>query len=266
MINLIIFSKDRASQLELLIKSIKEYFVCWDKYRWNVLYKASTPKFQEGYKIVHSKHPEFNYICESDFKKDFISLMDIKNQYTMFAVDDNVFKNSFTFSSKEFIEFIVRDDIMALSLRMCPDITYCYTENRPTPPPFFNDDIYVWKWKDSGLLGDWSYPFSIDCTIFKTTDIYERVLSLPYANPNTFEGIFANQSWHKPNLVCFKESIILNNPVNKVQTVNGNRYGNISAEYINDKLLDGYVIDFNSFKGFKNSAPHQEIPLSFIKG
>jgi hypothetical protein len=180
----------------------------------------------------------------------------------MFGVDDDIFKEEFSFSCPE-VEALRDGNVSCVSLRMHPKISYCYTEDRPTPPPIFiNTKPYTWVWR--GLLGDWAYPMSIDFTIFRTGDIIDKCNRIPYSNPNTFEGWLAAGSILNPMMVCFKKSKIFNIPINKVQTVNGNRFGGISAEYLNTKFLEGYSIDLEPLKGFDNISTHQEIELKWI--
>jgi hypothetical protein len=262
MINLIIFSKDRACQLDLLLRSIKVFFKGWDKLTFNIIYKYSSEDYRKGYEKVKSIHKEFNYVLETDFKRDTLRYLSTNNPLTMFGVDDDVFKEGFSLDCPE-IDMLRNQDVSCVSLRMHPGINYCYTENRPTPPPnFINTNPYVWEWKN--LLGDWSYPMSLDFNIFRTADISNRCHVLPYSNPNTFEGNLAAIPILKPLMVCFKKSKIFNIPVNKVQTVNGNRFGGISADFLNSKFLEGHQVDLEPLKGFENISAHQETELTLI--
>ena len=190
MLNTIIYSYNRPAQLELLIRSIKKYFVDWDTYQWNILYKYSSDFFKQGYDLVLQKHPDINYIKEENFKEDTIKLMDIRNQYLMFGVDDDVFINRFSFDSTEFRTFEQNPLIAGLYLRLNPNINFCYTENRKVtmPPMHFKDlGIHMWDWR--GLSeGDISYPASIDMTLFRTKDLLSTIKSLDFSNPNYLEG------------------------------------------------------------------------------
>lgn len=263
MINITIFSKDRAAQLDLLLRSIKLFFIGWEKYTFNVLYKYSSEAYREGYEKVKASHKEFNYVLESDFKNDVIRLLSPTNMLTMFGVDDDIFKEEFRLECPECGELLKNNDVSCVSLRMHPEIGYCYTENKVTPPPsFINANPHTWEWR--GLPGDWGYPMSVDFHIFRTADILERCRQLPYNNPNTFEGNLAAAPILKPLMVCFKKSKIFNTPVNKVQTVNGNRFGSITAEYLNTKFLEGYSIDLEPLRNFNNASAHQEVELKLI--
>ena len=134
MINIIIFSKDRACQLDYLVRSIKEYFIGYENYTFNVLYKTSSETFEKGYKVLKESCPEnFRFIKECEFKSDLIPLINPFRPYTMFFVDDNVMKGSF---DPQFLRGLVDfPQAACLSLRMNPGITYCYTMDIKTPPP-----------------------------------------------------------------------------------------------------------------------------------
>ncbi len=74
MINAIIFSKDRALQLRLLLYSIEKNSPL--TFKLNVIYKYSDDSFKEGYEKVKS---EFAGVCNfveqtTDFKRDVLGL------------------------------------------------------------------------------------------------------------------------------------------------------------------------------------------------
>jgi len=263
MLNLTIFSYNRGCQLDLMLRSMKEFFIGLDKVKVNILYRYSSEAFRMGYEKVKKYHPEFNYVLESDFKKNVIDLIDINNCYTAFGVDDNVFKETFDINCEEMKYLESTGAVSCLSLRMHPGINYCYTENRPTPTPLFIcRDPLLWAWK--GLPGDWGYSMSVDWHMFRTVDILDLCLKLPYNNPNSFEGQMAMRPINMPYMMCFEKSKVFNIPANKVQTLNSNRYGSMSADFLNSKFLDGYGIDLNPIKGFNNISAHQEVPYEFI--
>lgn len=261
MLNLLIFSKDRGCQLDLLLRSIKHFWTDWSDYKFFVLYKYSNEWYKEGYRRVIKKHPDINYIKEINFKNQVVSQLHEENKFTMYLVDDNVFKEQFKFNCEDVFEFYKNEDIACLSLRLHPRIKYCYTIKIDTPPPKF---INKNSWVCAGALGDWNYKMSVDGHIFRTKDVVNLVKSLNYSNPNTFEGMMASNELKNPLMMCFEKSIIFNIPVNKVQTVNGNYCGGISAEYLNTKFLDGYIINLEPIKNFDNISVHQEIDLKLV--
>ena len=265
MLNIIVFSKDRACQLELFLRSMKIYFNEFYDHKINILYTYSSDKFKEGYERLFTIHNDsnINYIKETqDFKRHVILLLDQNNPYTVFFVDDIVFKNPFTLKSKQFKLFTLNDEILTLSLRLSSYLTYCYAARiRITPPNF--DSNFSFKWQ--GLPGDYGYPMSLDGHFFRTNEFAAITKVLTFNNPNSYESILASYPINRLKMICFEDSIVMNNPINKVQNWNNNVHGNISADFLNENFLEGNIIDLEDFKGLKNKSCHQEIEIKLIK-
>ena len=265
MLNIIIFSKDRACQLELLLRSMKEYFKEFYEHKISILYTYSNDNFKLGYEKLFSIHNDsnINYIKESqNFKNSLLLLLDLNNLHTVFFVDDVVFKNPFTTQCKQFKLFTLNDDILTLSLRLQPNLTYCYAARiRMFQPNFESNLSYRWP----GASGDYGYPMSLDGHFFRTKEISALSKALSFNNPNSYESALAAYPLNRLKMICFEESVIMNNPINKVQTYNNNVHGNISASFLNDEFLNGSVIDLEDFKGIKNISCHQEVEIKLIK-
>jgi hypothetical protein len=262
MINVVIFSKDRPAQLELLLRSMKRFFVEWNKVHTSILYRHTTEDYRVGYEKTKRHHPEFSYVLEQPgkFKEQTVSLVNPDNQATMFFVDDMVFKNYLALRSDPIRKFLEDDNILCVAIRICPRINYCYAEKRDTPPPKFSSDLR-WFWKDPNLKGDFAYPMSIDGNIFKTTDILPLLKEFSYGNPNTLEGALALRPINKPYMICFPDTLVFNIPVNKVQTTEDNHCGNIPAKYLNDQFNSLKRISMSNLEFFKNTACYQKVPL-----
>ena len=262
-VNIIVFSKDRAMQLDMFIRTFNNYVKLSERYNIQVLYTASNDKFQKGYdKLMGNKTPNVTFLREINFKEDLIKLINKDNAYTVFFVDDDFFKNSFDFFDYQMDIFDWDERIACRSMRLHTSLEYCYTSQKPMKqPPFLPNNVFDWTIAQE----DYGYPMSVDGHIFRTKEIIPFLLEMDYSNPNTFESVLV----HKRNrfgryIICYDNSAIVNNPINKVQTVNGNISGNITAESLNDKFLDGFIIDITPFGGFMNKSAHQELPLNFI--
>jgi hypothetical protein len=264
MLNIIVFSKDRACQLELFLRSMKYYFKEFYESKINVLYTYSNDSFKNGYDKLIEIHNDdnINYIKETtNFKNHVLMLLDPKKDYSVFFVDDIIFKNEFTLDSKQFKLFTLNDEILTLSLRLNNYLDFCYAARfRMSPPPFENNNSFRWH----GQRGDYGYPMSLDGHFFRTSDILPLTRAIQFKNPNSYESILAGYPLNRPKMICFEDSIIINNPINKVQDFNNNHHGNISADFLNDKFLEGKIVDLEDFKGIKNTAVHQEIDVNFI--
>lgn len=268
--NIVIFSKDRPAQLDLFLRSMKSMFPGWHMYRdVHVLYTYSNEAFGSGYVKTITMHPDIHYAYENKgrFKSDLLNLISKDKYFTMFFVDDNIFKNNFNVACDEVNEFVHREDIACVSLRLCPRINYCYTMNVPmTTPTFLDPKRYIWTWSNASP-GDWAYPMSLDGHIFKTEEILPLLNLLSYSNPNTLEGTLACSPFNTPNMICFEDSKIINIPANKVQDVNGNRHGNLSAWDINEQYTRGKRLSLEKLLGKtelkQNTSCHQDIPLEW---
>jgi glycosyltransferase involved in cell wall biosynthesis len=265
--NVVIFSKNRACQLELLLRSLKRYFTEWKEAETTIVYKTDNHDFAQGYELCQKLHPEFYYVSENTipFKQETLKAINEDNSLTMFLVDDIVFTDKFSLRDKEFYQFKDDSKIFSLSLRLHPEINYCYVTNRYSNVPKFREDG-TWQWIDSE--GDWGFPISLDGNIFSTEVIKFIAENVQFYNPNTFEFIMAQNSiWVEdtPFMLCYKEgSKLLNIPANLVQDTYPARFGNLAtSEELNQRFLNGERILIEPFLGQKYNAVHVELPYTF---
>lgn len=263
--NIIIFSRNRACQLELLLRTFEVNFKEFYEEKIKVLYKAESP-YKESYSKI--RYDNVLFVKENEFKKDLLSLINKEEEFTMFLVDDIIFKNPFSLKDEIFEIFRKSNDILTLSLRLHPNLNYCYAAGIKLNPPVFMKDGSI-NWTKENPAGDFGYPMSLDGHVFKTIDILSILQIIPYKNPNSLEGMLAmvannpNSTFRsKPRLLMYNKSVLFNNPINIVQTNNTNKHGDISAEHLNEEFLNGKRIK-NIFKGLENLSCHQEENIEF---
>ncbi|MEE3715449.1 glycosyltransferase [Tumidithrix elongata RA019] len=265
MFNIIVFSKDRPCQLELFLRSVKIFFRNWQNLQFSVLYTYSEPTYCEGYEKLKGIHPEFNYICEKEdqipFKQNVLNLISDTSPYTLFFVDDNIFRLTFDIQSEAFQIFQNDKSILSLSLRLSPEITYCYSTNSPAPLPKFEPHL-IWNWRELSLGNDWSYPMSLDGHVFRTEEIKPLIELAEFYNPNFLEEQLATSPINLSKMICYAHSKIANIPANRVQSTHFNRHGNLMtpAEF-NREFLNGKVILLKNILDTQPTAVHQEIYL-----
>ena len=265
--SIIIFSKDRAMQLDALLRSMYHYSLNPPKVF--VLYNSSNQLFDSAYQELISahKHKEAHFIKEVNFNQDLKSLfLKVTTPKVLFLVDDLMFKNQVDF--KRFSE--VDTKLFVASLRMGNHLRFSYTLQREQKAPMFENnsefqEMINWSYQQGEL--DWAYPLSVDGHLFDTQEMKVLVEELNYKAPNSFEEALQIMTplFKKRTGVCFKESIIVNNPCNKVQVENNNIAGHISIEELNEKWLEGFRINFEEHKGLLNESAHQELGISFLK-
>jgi glycosyltransferase involved in cell wall biosynthesis len=272
MLNIIVFSKNRACQLELLLRSLKIFLQNWQSYSVHIIYSYTDTEYQQGYEIVKSEFPAFNYLPElhdqvatDSFKNLVLNCFKNNHPYTMFLVDDLVFKSFVDLSGATFQSFVNDSSILCLSLRLSPQIKYCYTSNIFSPPPTFENNL-VWNWQEYPKNSDWGYPMSLDGHIFRTSEIYDLIVfNRSFNNPNTLETQLALRPLSLTQMICYAESKIVNIPANKVQNIYSNRHARMSdLSDLNQHFLNGCRLSLKPILDTKNTSVHQEIPLQFF--
>lgn len=265
MINAIIFSKDRACQLDCLLRSIERNVEKTLPIKWSIVYLATNPEFQKGYEKLFQKAFRgctFYDEKKEGFKQTVLNLLKEEFPYHVFFVDDDCFKCSWNPNDGNLELLKQEKDLLTVSLRMDPSYDFCYTQKRKTPPPIIGKNG-IWKWEK--YEGDWGYPMSVDGHIFRSQDILPLIRSINFKNPNSLEAQLAGQTLRMPSMFCYSNAKIINLPINKVQTQNKNHAGlyyPLSIEELNKRFLLGEQLNLDfimNAKGF--NAPHFELPL-----
>ncbi len=266
----IVFSKDRALQLHALLSSYLEKVV--SPVPLHVLYHTSTPSHQIAYeevmKIFSGKFSFIKQEANNSFRDNLITLLDsVLAQRVFFLVDDVLFIDDF--DVRDFAKF--NTDKIVPSLRMGLNLKKCYTVQKEQPLPELmscpdrEEDNICWKWNQG--VYDWSYPLSVDGHFFSTQEIAAMTKLIRFSAPNTYEDQL--QKFRRFFLfrmgVGYKKSKIVNISCNKVQKENKNLCGNLHQDFLLERWLKGYQMDYRSLYGFSNTSAHQEIPFEFIK-
>jgi len=265
----IIFSKDRAMQCDLLLRSIK---ACTDEYmNIHILYTCTSDKHWQSYEKLKLEHPQAKFHIEKSFRQDLLWL--IKGyRYVVFMVDDNICINNFNINE---ITNLLESNPKSLgfSLRLGVNCTECYSldcKQEMPPSVKVKDDILMFSWVKSE--SDWNYPLELSSSIYRVEDITNILIKQECNNPNDFEWkMQAYNYWYstrKPLLMCYEDSRCFCDVINKVQTVNNNRCGT-NIEYSIDSLLTRYEngdrIRYSTFQGFIPNACHEEVDIEFEK-
>ncbi len=277
----IIFSKDRALQLQGTLSSLAAFCEDAATLRIKVLFAASDAKYTEAYKKLEDEFQgvlDVEWVNESQFKPDLLRMIDgdssgrESNQppcrFTTFLVDDNLFIRRFSMAVVH-QELDRNPKLIGFSLRLGKNTSYCYSLDCPQEFPEFktvSEDVLEYKWP--GCEADFGYPLEVSSSTYRTKEIYRLLRFLPFSNPNTLEGRMARMArlyrWSRPFLQCFDASVAFCVPVNKVQSVADNRAGEddeYSSESLNELFLNGHRIDVKQLEGFSPKACHEEIAL-----
>jgi hypothetical protein len=263
MMDLVVFSKDRPAQLDLLLQSVDLHFAEWRAVNLTVVHVAANERAARGYERVRDLHPEVAFIDEATtlgtFKDITLSLLG-RSPRVAFLMDDQLFKAPFTVDRPEVALLDTDPEVMCVSLRMDPGMTYCYPLDRQVSVPEFEDGT-VWRWR--AAEGDWNYPMSLDAHIFRTDELLPLMRALPFRNPNTLEGALAAHPLAHPKLVCLPVAPTVNIPDNRVQDVCANRHGSGDAATLTERFLAGDRLDPRALIGLRTPSPHHEVPLTW---
>ncbi len=265
----IVFSLDRAFQLYVLLESyIKN---CYSPPRLIIIYRASNEAHKTAYKNLMScfdRHKDlFQFVEEnlnfSDVVYDIIN--NVPTQNIFFIVDDNIVIRRFDggiISSLDTNKYI-------LSLRLSPYCTFSYTSSEVHTPPdfrvskFFNGLEFDWF----NGPNEWSYPYSLDGHVFSTHEIRMMISNHDFRAPNSLEELLMLHSsfaTRKAGL-CFKESVLLNLPLNKVQNENSNISAGISPDFYLQQWNNGMTFDWACLQNHIPVSPHEEHSLKFTR-
>jgi hypothetical protein len=259
-LQVVIFSKDRAPQLELLLRSIKRFWEGWEHERFSVMLHGSDEQFARGYELVRGLHPEFDYRDEADspepFKAQLLGLLG-PAPFTAFLVDDIAIKEPVA-TAAALDRLAAEPELACVSLRLAPAMDYCYPPDVAAPAPTFGPAL-TWPWRGAG--GDWEYPMSLDGNIFRSDDVVPTIEQASFSNPNSLEVELARRPIDRPLMTCLPKAAVLNIPANRVQTTVQNRHTGGTAERLNRMFLAGARLDLEPLVGLRTRAPHHPVAL-----
>ena len=215
-INTIVFSKNRACQLDLFLRNFNMPAV--------VIY-THDPEFETGYLILTELYPEVTFLKQVDMKQQILDNM--TTDYTMFQVDDDIMLEHFFEDCPEFQELKTNTEILCLSLRLCP--TYV---------GYPGDSTNKWNWR--GQKHSWGYPMADTATIFRTSDILDVIKNMPYAQiPHTLEIAMRRNPPDRPLMSCFSKPKMITNEANIVQDVYPSKNFGVDIRMLEEEFLKG---------------------------
>jgi hypothetical protein len=271
MINIIIFSKDRACQVDLCIRSIYDNF----EYPYDITlqYTYSNDEFKKGFDELQAMHPDVTFVEEVEFQKTFQNLANrCKGEYILCLTDDDIIINKVDCVELDKLLLLYNYDNMihSVSLRMNPTVTYCYPAKTDILPPqlTMKSFYFYWNWTEApNQHYCWGYPMAIDGHIYKVPWFQERIKNLQFNNVNQLEDALNNNRDHgKPLLVSFNQSKHFNVQNNFVQ---GHRidevHNDYSVEELNKKFLDDYQISTENLYGFQKQQVHGPLDYKLVK-
>jgi hypothetical protein len=255
--------------LEALLRSIKENIAGIAS--TTIIYRVENEQFAAGYDLLQNQYPAHVWQQQGKFpEKDFKlltmnALHSGQSAYVLFAVDDMIVKNKATLS--QCTKLLEDTGAYGFYLRLGTHLDYCYASSSYQPLPalsFITPTVVAWTFGTT--TGDWAYPNTVDMTIFRKTDLINELNQLQFRNPNTMEKEWAKQQGKVFQRIglCFVDSVVMNIPLNIVQTEWYNRnLAKWSAAELLSIFQEGKRIDLRPLQGIKNHSCHTDCALEF---
>lgn len=289
----IIFSRDRAFQLDGTLRSLLWHCQDTNVLELFILYKATSEKHMRQYEQLKKQYTAKNirFLAERSFKEDILKLLFTpslslweqsrtylsgrlgewfghpfsvlmpfgRENTILFLVDDNIFVRAFRLAEVT-AALDANSTVLGFSLRLGPNTSYCYPlDQQQTPPDFrpVNDHVLEYHW--GGAEGDFGYPLEVSSSIYRIKELLPLLVIMPYTNPNQLEAQLARRAKKfrrkAPLLACFRQSVTFCNPVNRVQTVLNNRVGS-NQEFSNENLANMFDADYRlDVDAYKDFVP-----------
>jgi hypothetical protein len=267
MIDILIWSKDRACQLDLLLRSLFKNLPNFHTCHIYILYKASNDKFQQGYDIISKKY-DVVLIKENDFYTDTMFVLNNGSSHIMFLADDNVFYKHNELSSDRAVGLIENNGVCCVSLRLGLNtvVQDYYTQLQSDMPKIFyriDYDILIWEWRLVHRYHNFGYPFALDAHIYNKETILSN-LNFDFKDTTQLEGNYCQQVEHfSKYMCCLEHSVSFNNPTNTISNSGltaGRDHGN-SLEFLNDSFINGSQISLDNMEQADIVGCHQEVEI-----
>lgn len=277
---LIIFSKDRTLQLKSLLLSIRANYDISEKDIF-IIYKNTIKEVSFAPLIEEF---DATFIKQGDFLQDIKDIVfNTKSEYVQFMVDDLIVKDKTSLVVVE--EFMNSQiDIDSFCFRMGKNIK-CGAQ-----PKFKEYENNILSWNTAKGLGKhWNYAWDLSSSLYRKNIVVEYLNKCRHEKetfPNPFEDHFFTcmPSTNKRPLIiklinairfcfrkksmqigCFTTSKCFTQGVNLVANIPGdNRAEQFDPISLHKKMLEGYIIDFESLKNIfpeQPNAGHQYFKL-----
>ncbi len=251
----IVFSKNRALQLHALLSGY--YQLVDSPAPLYILYKATTSDHLTAYAQLKQlfENKPCHFVQETDFRQNLLEILTLSKARTIFFLtDDAVCINGFDMK-----EIACMADIMHIpDLTKGLDLKHCFNQDIHQQYPDFENqvsfppDMLVWNWNQNLSLPDWSYPLSVDGTIFQKNEIEILIKHTHFNSPNSLESNLQlfNAIFLPRFGISYSKACFANIHVNRVQNEVANRTtGQYSAHELLEKWQQGMRIKHEAFYG-----------------
>lgn len=260
----VIFSFNRAMQLDFLLKSSLKHF----KFDYKILviyhttgdhylgYKKLIEEYSSNQKIIFQEKKEnkitfFEKILSRTKLKKIKSENNFKNllenllfreklEFVMFNTDDGYWFSDIELESS--ILNIIRLNPLSVSYRLYVG------DNLEGFPNYVKKwgQYYLWDYYFDENLTHWSYPFAVDATIYHRESILSIIKNVDYYNPVTLEDLTVNYIKKQKKFAIGLsplQSKLVGTKLNRVAVETKNPTIHISVDELNRFFIQNYKLD-----------------------
>jgi hypothetical protein len=270
MFDLLIFSKDRACQTDLLVRSVRKNI--GEQCNMYLLYKASNDDFMNGYQKLFERYDtimgkknwvDFVHQGSMDFQTATMNCINmLKGKNLAFAADDNVIYRK----APDDVPEVQRGECFSLRLGFNTLMQDLYNNIYQPPLNHYMEDGNYLYWNAAlyNPIYNYGYPMALDCHIYDRRQIHELMLRFDWKNTNQLEGGLTYYRDECLFMSSFTHSISFNIPCNNMSSVtqSGKDFA-YSTEDLNRKYLNNEVIDLEKIMDEKIIGAHQECQFFF---
>ena len=164
----VIFSKNRACQLEALVRSIVQNSI--QRPEISVLWKSESKSHAKGYDLAQKLWPMIEWREQVNFRHDLIGIFQERSaESVMFCTDDGLFYRKITKLPNP-----NWGKVASLALRLGQESCYSHPANETYRSPKFHKEkeFLAWRWRKA--KGDFRVVYSLDAHIYPR----KRILDL----------------------------------------------------------------------------------------
>lgn len=282
----LLLSRDRACQLELILRSIQTNWLGSDQISFTVLYRTSSDDDLQGYNklMKDTKKGPFKIIWQPqyNFGEQFAQWLHThKDDFVGLFTDDCIFYKPFRTTPSDVVQ-LISPDCLCFSLRLGLNTTkQYYVENTYQRPlsdlgyELLDGDYIKWNWKIRPPYENYGYAFSWDGYIYRASDLIYWCGDGSFGSPRHLECHLSDffhprQKLSRDYMLADKEGHVFSNSINVVHdpkdaTGLAGLFHPASAEELNQRYLQGEIIDFKKMDFSGICGSHDEIPLKWKK-
>lgn len=268
MIHYIIYSKNRAAQLDLLLQSIDQLA---NLITASIIYTATSDNFWSGYQHIFTK---YQYGCVREiqkqkvFKQDAIDILHESDTPLIgFLTDDTVFYRYMPFYTDFYYYQMKENECNTFSLRNGYNTQHqCHFERKwlELKPHWEKSDLIMWDTSQYDYGTDFGRPISIDGNFFMRDVFMPMLIQEHWNDPRSLDGL--NPAPLGKNMMAFKESVVVNIPVNLACNGYANNWGRLrvyTLEDLNNALLEGKRLSLEKMDFSNVWSSHLELELFY---